>query len=236
MGDDTWRELLREWESQLGSPEGFAVYHRRPAGRQGFNLLALRDGEPRAYLKLRVGGGARLANEYRALECVRAYGPKTFKAPECLLLGEHAGWHYLALTALPVRPHRPPRHARLEPVVREIDAALHTLPRGAETPAHWRPMHGDFTPWNLRRLDDGPLVLFDWEDAGWGPPGADVVLFRSSEAALGHRVDSESPHREALAYWQERLRAKSGSDSAGGSKVTRLLRQVLRMAPTHRRR
>jgi hypothetical protein len=207
MEDETWHGLLQEWQPGLGRPEGFVVYHRRPAGRQGFNLLALRDGEPRAFLKLRADAGTRLENEYQALKRVRAYGPKSFTAPEGLALGERAGWHYLVLTPFPPRPHRPPRHARLEPVVEEIDAALRTLPRGAETPSHWRPMHGDLTPWNLRRLDAGPLILFDWEDAGWGPPGADEVLFRATEAALGggRKVNGERGHEEALAFWQERL-------------------------------
>jgi aminoglycoside phosphotransferase (APT) family kinase protein len=92
-------------------------------------------------------------------------------------------------------------------VVEEIAAALRTLPRAAETPPHWRPMHGDLTPWNLRRLDAGPMILFDWEDAGWGPPGADEVLFRATEAALGsgRKGNDERDHEEALAFWQERL-------------------------------
>ena len=236
MEDEIWRGLLREWETRLGRPEAFAVYHRRPAGRHGFNLLALRDDEPAAFLKLRAGVGTELENEYQALERVHAFGPKAFRAPECLALGEHGGWHYLALTPLPARPHRPPRHPRLEPVVHEIDAALRTLPRRAETPPHWTPMHGDFTPWNLRRLDDGPLMLFDWEDAGWGPPGADEVLFQATEAALGRATDSGWAREEALAYWQERLRAKPDAGTGGGRRVARVLRDVLRMAAARRRR
>src|SRR5262245_13704081 len=236
MEDETWRGLLRQWEERLGRSEGFAVHHRRPAGREGFNLLVLRDDEPRAFLKLRCGVDTRLRNEYQALDRVRAFGPKSFRAPECLALGEHDGWHYLALTPLPAKPHRPPRHPQLQRVVEEIEAALRSLPRAAETPTHWRPMHGDLTPWNLRRLDDGPLILFDWEDAGWGPPGADEVLFRASAAALGaggvHRVASGGAHEEALAYWQDRLMAQSAAGRGGLRKVARLLRQGLRNGPT----
>jgi phosphotransferase family enzyme len=236
MEEDTWRGLLHEWESSLGHLQGFAVYHRRPAGRQGFNLLALRDGEPCAFLKLRAEVDIGLSNEFEALRRVRDFGPRSFQAPQCLALGVREGWHYLALTPLPPRLHRPPRDPPLHVVVQEIVAALHTLPRDARVPPHWRPMHGDFTPWNLRRLDAGPLMLFDWEDAGWGPPGADEVLFRATEASLGRRVDAGWMHEEAMAYWQERLHAKQGMGPGGEHRVARLLRRVLRREPTSRRR
>lgn len=39
------------------------------------------------------------------------------------------------------------------------------------------PMHGDLTPWNLRRTVDGRTVLFDWEHANYGPPYADLVRY-----------------------------------------------------------
>ena len=45
-------------------------------------------------------------------------------------------------------------------------------------------MHGDFTPWNLRSSRTRALSLVDWEDAGWGPPDADEVLYRAVSAAL----------------------------------------------------
>jgi thiamine kinase-like enzyme len=41
------------------------------------------------------------------------------------------------------------------------------------------PVHGDLTPWNLRRTPRG-LVLFDWESAGWRAPGSDLALYRRS--------------------------------------------------------
>jgi len=151
------------------------------------------------------------------------------------------GFTALAMLAMLVRfPNAEPRllHDSLRRSLsrRLGDAALRTLPRRAETPPHWTPMHGDFTPWNLRRLDDGPLLLFDWEDAGWGPPGADEVLFQATEAALGRATDSGWAREEALAYWQERLRAKSDAGASGGRRVARVLRDVLRMAAARRRR
>ena len=54
-------------------------------------------------------------------------------------------------------------------------------------------MHGDLVPWNLREDKQGQLWLLDWEDAGWGPPFADVVRFLVAYHSLGWR----SPHRIA---------------------------------------
>ena len=42
------------------------------------------------------------------------------------------------------------------------------LPRADGIPPHWRPIHGDYVPWNLREDDRGQLWLLDWEDAGGG--------------------------------------------------------------------
>lgn len=41
------------------------------------------------------------------------------------------------------------------------------------------PVHGDLTPWNLRRTPRG-LALFDWESAGWGEPGSDIAFYRDA--------------------------------------------------------
>ena len=46
-------------------------------------------------------------------------------------------------------------------------------------------MHGDLVPWNLREDERGQLWLLDWEDAGWGPPFADVVRFIVAYYSLG---------------------------------------------------
>lgn len=230
---DTWCGLLDQWQALLGRLEEFSLYRRRPAGRGGFNVVALREGEPRALVKVRNGDGARLVNEHDALERLRDFGPQSFSIPEPLALGDYAGWHYLALTPLPARPHRPPRDPPLSSIVREVEAALAARPRPAGTPPHWRPMHGDFTPWNLRRLDDGQLVLFDWEDAAWGPPGADETLYRATKAALGadSEADARAGHEEAVAYWSQRLHAEPETGVGSERKVARRLRALLRAAP-----
>ncbi len=75
-------------------------------------------------------------------------------------------------------------------------------------------MHGDFTPWNLRSAGRGPLSLVDWEDAGWGPPHADEVLYRAVSAALGGgQPVGEVPAGEAADFWIDRVGARVGNGS-----------------------
>ena len=71
--------------------------------------------------------------------------------------------------------------------------------------SHWRPMHGDLVPWNLREDRQGQLRLLDWEDAGWGPPLADLLRFIVAYASLGR----SSPTRIAM-----RVRAILATESA----------------------
>ncbi len=86
-------------------------------------------------------------------------------------------------------------------------------------PGHWRPMHGDFTPWNLRASGGGQLTLVDWEDAGWGPPRADEVLYRAVSGALTRRpVIGLGGAAEAVGFWAERVADRLG---AGGEEADR---------------
>jgi aminoglycoside phosphotransferase (APT) family kinase protein len=66
-------------------------------------------------------------------------------------------------------------------------------------------MHGDFTPWNLRRLAVGTLVLLDWEEAAWGPPAADEVLYRATAAALHLERPLRLDAPETIRFWEDRV-------------------------------
>jgi hypothetical protein len=66
-------------------------------------------------------------------------------------------------------------------------------------------MHGDLTPWNLRRTSEGVLFLLDWEEAGWGPPRADEVLYRATAAVLGLCGPPKLSADEAVGFWEERV-------------------------------
>lgn len=210
---EAWEALVADWRRSLGPFDGMAVYRRRQASRDGLSLLLLRDGSSLAFVKLRWGSSADLRNEQKALKSVQAFGPRCFSAPTVLASGEQAGWWFLALSPIP-GPHRRPRHAPLERVVDEATAALHDLERPEGIPMAWRPMHGDFTPWNLREAQRA-LYLIDWEDAGFGPPGADLALYHAAEAALGRGRPRLIPRPEAAAFWRRQLvgRASGGEEA-----------------------
>ena len=73
-------------------------------------------------------------------------------------------------------------------------------------------MHGDFAPWNLRQLRGGSLALIDWEDAGFGPPGADEVFYQATSAALWGRPPVRSDASEAVEFWRRRVEPQPATD------------------------
>lgn len=205
--DETWDGLLDDWRSCLGPFDAMAVYRRRQASRDGFGLLLLGSrGSPLAFLKLRKSGSPQLLTEQRALALVAKFAPGYFSAPEVLASGGRDGWSFLALAPLPGM-HRRPRRAPLEAVAEEVGAALACFPRPSNAARNWLPMHGDFTPWNLREAR-GSLHLIDWEDVDFGPPGSDLVLYQAAEAALGGRPRASATHYQAVEFWIERLRSR----------------------------
>ena len=95
------------------------------------------------------------------------------------------------------------------------------------TSTHWEPMHGDFTPWNLRTKRNQSLFLIDWEDAGWAPPGADEVYYRVVERVLGKaavvpRLD------EPRAFWIERLHKRHQRAKAAGDTDAEFTARIVR--------
>lgn len=84
---------------------------------------------------------------------------------------------FVATSALALGRQRPAIDAPLRTFESDLAVRLDELPRRAGTPTHHVPVHGDLAPWNLRRTGRG-LALFDWEAAGWGPPGSDLEFYR----------------------------------------------------------
>ena len=206
-----WLALLEEWKIQLGGFDDFAAYRPRQAERMGAALLLLHRGDPVAFVK--VGQDQKGLNvERAALEAVAAFGPKTFAAPEVLGSDSVGSLHYLALSPMPRRIHTAPNNPNLSAITAEIEAGLETLPRPDGTPDHWLPMHGDLTPWNLRQSGDR-MLLIDWEEAGWGPPGADLILFGAARRALGGQHPEHRCSADAVQFWIDRLTAEDGWSS-----------------------
>ena len=226
VGEETWEALTAVWRREIGTFDDVAGYGRLQASRGGVALLLLRNGAPIAFVKLRPGDDAELRRERRALEAVWHHGPRAFRVPAPLHAGSLHDWHYLATAPLPTGLHRPPRDPPLRAILEEVTAALAHLPQPPGTPDHWRPMHGDFAPWNLRQLPGGSLALVDWENAGWAPPGADEVFYRAAEEALQQRLAERGAASEAVQFWRARVAARP--ENARDERLARALGRALR--------
>ncbi|MDR7382459.1 phosphotransferase [Promicromonospora iranensis] len=199
----------------LGPFDDLALYERPQASRTGLAALLLREGRPVGFLKLREEP-AELDREHRAMVALTDARPETFRVPRVLDRGSTDGWHWMLIEAMPPRPAAPARRIVLPRVLADIQRCLEPLlPRARDVPVHWRPMHGDLTPWNLRRCGRGLPWLIDWEDAAWAPPGADQVYYAVTSAAVLGRssvAPSEPEHVEAARFWLDRMTARSGDD------------------------
>jgi hypothetical protein len=200
---EQWLSLLQQWESDLGPFDGLALHSRPQKHRSGFAALLLKDDAPLAFVRIRLGLQERSVREQAVLDLCTTAGVTRFWHPRALARGLVDEWSYLAMSAFPSERHVA-SDVLGEGVLTELARSLRELPRPAGTPGHWTPMHGDLTPWNYRELADGRRALVDWEDAGWGPPGADDVLFRATVAALRGVRPGPAP-AEAVHFWRERL-------------------------------
>lgn len=202
---EVWEQLIADWSGRWGSFETIAVYERGHISHPGLALLFMRHGTPIAFVKVRQTDLESLKNEARAMQLVWQHQPRSFSVPEPLAYGEVGVWHYLAMSPLPGRTHSVPRRTVVAPIIEDIQSALRDLPRAPDTPAHWEPMHGDFTPWNLRLVRSEGLVLIDWEFSGWGPPGADEVLYTTTKAVSSKRRPDRFDEAEAVEFWHARI-------------------------------
>jgi hypothetical protein len=203
MDADTWRTLLDRLRQELGRFDSLAVLARPQPERSGFSLLLIDGDRGRAFVRIHRGAVVQFRAQAAALDACTAAAVASFWHPSVLGSGAVGKWSYLATTALAPQRHVAVRD-RPDAVLAEMQSAMQGLPRAADVPIHWQPLHGDFTHWNCRRLPDRRVAVFDWEDAGWGPPGADDVLFRATAAALSGAVPAAGPD-EAVAFWARRL-------------------------------
>lgn len=210
--EEVWTELREVLRHEVGAWDEQGLYVRPQADRPGGALLLLRAGAPLAFVKVAPALCGTLAREAAALEGAAALRPLHFRASRPLAHGCVRDWAYLAVEPLPPRMHRVPRRPPLAAVLTEVRAALRHLPSPPSAPAHWVPLHGDFAPWNLRDVPGWGRALFDWEGAGWGPPGADLLWYRLTERAVrggpGRIPEHEAPP-EAVLYWSRELRRRT---------------------------
>ena len=228
MDEDAWASLTATWRRTIGAFDDIAGYARTDVSRGGLSLLLLQGDSPVAFVKLRAGDSESLERERVAADAAWRFAPQSFSVREPLAAGRVAGWSFFAVRALPARMHRTPVAPPIDAITSEIGCALEALPRPADTPSHWRPMHGDFTPWNLRQLGTGELVLLDWEEAAWGPVGSDAVLYRAAECALSHALPARCNDGEAIQFWRERI-SKRGGDARDRRLDAGMLRALAEM-------
>ncbi|MFD1936960.1 phosphotransferase [Nonomuraea mangrovi] len=209
----SWAPVLERVQKTVGSFDGHAVYLRPQVSREGAAFLLLRSGRPVAFLKIRAAaaGLERESEVLRLLERGRGSG---FRVPELLGHGEEEGLTWLAMSPMEPVPCRPARNVPVAELAGRVTGLLASLRRPDGVAAHWTPMHGDLTPWNLR-LTTGPVPwLIDWEDAGYGPPGADEVYYLATRAAVFGGPVAPTGHAEAARYWHAVVTARRADDHA----------------------
>lgn len=204
---EQWRALVDLWFRDIGPFDTLALHARPQEHRSGFAALLLREGRSVAFVRVNAGSSEAFAHEQRVLELCAASDIRSFWYPRPVAHGRVDEWSYLAMSALPAQRHVATRRPLVD-VLQEIRSVLRELPKAANVPVHWTPMHGDLTPWNCRDFGRGRRALIDWEDASWGPPDADDVLFRATVAAMAGAAPGPGP-AEAVDYWQQRFTARA---------------------------
>lgn len=218
---EDWQALLVEWSTRVGPFDHLAVHERRQTTRAGVGVLLLQGAYPVGFVKARVDDQGGLRREEEVLRALGS-GTAAVLVPAPLGSGVLGRWSWLATTALPTGLHRPasglPPGTILGLLQERLRPALQAFPSTPVPPPHWTPMHGDLAPWNLRQLAGGRLALLDWEDASWGPPGADEVYFTATSSALGRHGPSRAPRfPEAVDYWARVVRSRLAETSPGGA-------------------
>ncbi len=84
---------------------------------------------------------------------------------------------FVATTSVGMGTQRAAIDASLRTFSDDLAVRLAALPKSVDVAPDAVPVHGDLTPWNLRRTPRG-LALFDWESVGWGAPGSDLDMYQ----------------------------------------------------------
>jgi glycosyltransferase involved in cell wall biosynthesis len=209
-GWTAWNVIKNEVQQRNGQGSLEWIHFRSQWGKARSSMLGLaKDGTPYCFLVI----------DSVDHKPARASSCGSFRVPEHIATFSYQGWSARQYEPLPTF-HRPAKWdaVRIQRVAEDVSVVLERmLDRPGGIPAHWRPMHGDFVPWNLREDDSSQLWLLDWEDTGWGPPHTDIVRYivayhsmgRSSPARIAgivRRTLADEPPdvlREVARFWLE---------------------------------
>ncbi len=194
--DASWEELDDELGGALPGLQLIGAVSPRQQGRERLSLLGRMTGNL-VVVKLGrddAGNEARddgsLDRELRALQLLAGDPLPGIATPEPLDAGSvrfaDSTVHYLVTTSIALHRQRPAVDEPLRSFESDLGSRLGALSRSgmdAGLGCDLVPVHGDLTPWNLRRTPRG-LALFDWEAAGWGQPGSDIALYRTASDSI----------------------------------------------------
>lgn len=198
-GWDVWcrvRDVLVVGASP--DPAHWVYYRSRWRKRRSSALALSRGGSPVMFVSIEPVGE----------RSFHPHGnPLGFRVPQELGAFAEGEWLVRRFEPLP-RFHRPQpwQGDVVANTARSLTAYLEErVSRPEGLPGHWKPMHGDFVPWNLRVDRGGCRWLLDWEDVGWAPPNADLLRFATSLESMSRHSESDSV---------KRLRRRMGGEDA----------------------
>ncbi len=160
VSEEQLAELLGTLRKHGVGIDALGIYTRTQAARNGFTFVTIGEDGPTSFV--RVGEPSTIETECRSLTLLEKASPKSFQCPSVLDRGAFGSLEYSAQSVVLRGLHRPPRDPPIDAITAEIQSALAELPRPADVADHWVPIHGDFTPWNLRQRGTS-LSLIDWE-------------------------------------------------------------------------
>jgi hypothetical protein len=153
------------------SPRGWVVQLPQDRRRRRFNLLLL-DGDRRPFSFIKFTASSLNGTATALHRQFAQKAPTTFWAPGYQASGDDGSWYYLALATMPNLPHGP---ARLSAATRRRVLAEIQATGEVDENQTLVPVHGDFGPWNVRRLANRRLAVVDWEELTLGPIAADEL-------------------------------------------------------------
>lgn len=203
-GAEAWEALCDAWTASVGAFDGIAIYERPQHTRAGVGVLLLHRDRSVAFVKV-LSDDAQTSTVWRVLEALDGTTLAGCRVPRPLGRGIVGTWRWLASAPLPAFPHRPARRPPIGRIAAALAESVRPALDAAAVPGHWQPMHGDLAPWNLRRVGARALWLLDWDEVGWGPPGADEVYYEATSSLLRGRPPAPVGAAEAVRFWSQRV-------------------------------